>query len=93
MPVISDQWPGIEEFFIPGEEILLASTAKEVLGYLQELSDEDRQAMGQRARKRVLRSHTAGRRATELLDYIAGCENFRSKLPLSGGTHYGLCRL
>ncbi|ACM21590.1 glycosyltransferase, putative [Geotalea daltonii FRC-32] len=92
VPVISDQWPGIEEFFIPGEEILLASTAEEVLGYLRELSDEDRQAMGQRARKRVLRSHTAGRRATELLNYIAGCEQFRSKLPLSGGTHYGLCR-
>ncbi|WP_243371692.1 glycosyltransferase [Geotalea sp. SG265] len=93
VPVISDQWPGIEEFFIPGEEILLASTANEVLAYLQEISDEDRAAIGQRARKRALRSHSAVRRATELLNYIAGCENFRSKLPLSGGTHYGLCRL
>lgn len=73
VPVISDQWPGIEEFFTPGEEILLATTSRDVLGYLKELSDDDRHCIAQRAREKVLRCHSAGRRAAELHDYIAAC--------------------
>ena len=35
VPIISDWWPGLDSFFRPGEEILIARTADEVLGYLQ----------------------------------------------------------
>jgi len=73
VPVISDQWQGIEEFFVPGEEILLASSSADVLGYLQEFSEADRQAVGERARERVMLSHTAATRAVELEGYIEGC--------------------
>ena len=73
VPVISDQWPGIEQFFIPGKEILLAATSAEVLRYLREYSDADRTAIGERALERVLNSHTAARRAEELEGYLSAC--------------------
>ena len=73
VPVISDQWPGIDHFFIPGEEILLAATSAEVLHYLRDYSEADRRAIGERALARVLRSHTAACRAEELETYITAC--------------------
>src|SRR5690242_17647840 len=70
-PIISDYWPGLEDFFELGKEILTASSAKEVLVYLNEISEHDRRALGERARLRVLASHTAAQRALELESYVA----------------------
>ena len=69
VPIISDTWPGLETFFTPGEEIVLARTSEEVLKYL-ELSEVVRREIGARARSRVLREHTAARRAQELETYL-----------------------
>ncbi len=68
VPIISDRWPGLEEFFMPGEEILIADTPGDVLGFL-ELPAPTRRAMGARARQRVLAAHTAAHRAAELEGY------------------------
>jgi spore maturation protein CgeB len=65
-PIISDRWPGIESFFVPGREILLAEGPKEVLGFLTGISDQERSDIASRALKRVLRDHTSARRAQEL---------------------------
>ena len=65
-PVISDNWPGLGTFFRIGEEILTARTPGEVLQYLREIPEHERRALGQRARARVLREHTAAHRAEEL---------------------------
>jgi spore maturation protein CgeB len=65
-PIISDYWPGLETVLTPGQEILVASSTGEVLEYLRELGDAERQALGQRARRRVLAGHTAAHRAAEL---------------------------
>ena len=75
-PVISDRWPGLEELLQPGREILLARTAEEVLGYLREMPEDERRLIGQRARERVLRQHTAAHRAVELVGLLraAGAE-------------------
>jgi len=70
VPVISDRWKGIEEFFVPGEEILLAGGAGEVLRYLREFPEDERLALGQRARARTLAAHTAAHRARELEGYL-----------------------
>jgi len=67
-PIISDSWPGLETFFAIGEEILTARTAGDVLHYLQ-IPEEERRALGQRARARVLAEHTAAHRAEELEGY------------------------
>lgn len=71
-PIISDYWDGLDAFFTPGEEILIARSSADVLGFLRDLSDEDRCAIGEGARTRVLAEHTAAHRAAELEGYA--CE-------------------
>lgn len=71
VPVISDYWEGLETFFVPGEEILISRSADDTLAYLRELPDEERRALGARARRRVLEAHTAARRAEELEGYLS----------------------
>ena len=63
--MISDWWAGLDEFFKPGEEILIAANATEVKEILGSVSEEEAAALGQRARERVLAAHTADRRAEE----------------------------
>jgi spore maturation protein CgeB len=70
VPIIGDHWTGIEEFFEPGREILLAETPAEVLDYLKHMQEPERQAIARRARRRVLDKHTALERAQELEGYF-----------------------
>jgi len=70
VPIISDVWPGLDTLFIPGEEILLADSSAEVLAYLHDLPDREREALGRRARQRILRNHTSRQRARELVRYV-----------------------
>src|SRR5260370_18987851 len=44
--VITDPWSGIEEFFQPGREILVASSAEEVVRHLRKISREDSLSIG-----------------------------------------------
>jgi spore maturation protein CgeB len=69
VPVLSDEWPGLAEFFEPGREILVARSTEEALCILREFPDRERIAMGQRARERVLAHHTAAHRAEALERY------------------------
>ncbi len=69
-PIISDEWPGLEEFFVPGEEILVASSTEQVNELLRELPEGDRETIGGKARRRVLAEHSAARRAEELEGYV-----------------------
>jgi spore maturation protein CgeB len=71
-PIISDWWEGLDTFFTIGEEILVSDGPGQSLQYLRELSDEERRAIGARARARVLSSHTAAHRAEELEGYLKG---------------------
>ncbi|HWL53694.1 MAG TPA: glycosyltransferase [Chthoniobacteraceae bacterium] len=66
IPIISDRWEGLGEFFEIGREILVADSCAEVFAILHELAEEERLAIGRRARARVLREHTAAHRATGL---------------------------
>jgi spore maturation protein CgeB len=69
-PIISDDWPGLSSLLAPGREILLASTAQQVLEYLRDLPDAERVQIGVAGRERVLRSHTSRHRAIELEQYV-----------------------
>ena len=69
VPIISDAWEGLDTFFRPGLEILVSRDARETLSYLRELPESERQAVGQRARARVLAEHTAAHRARTLERY------------------------
>ncbi len=65
-PIVSDSWPGLDEFFTPGEEILIAKNSREVVDILRKISPDEARQIGERARKRVLAEHTAAHRAAEL---------------------------
>lgn len=69
-PIISDVWPGLDELFTPGSEILLAHRTGDTLAYLRDMANEERAAIGARARQRVLAEHTAAHRAAELEAYV-----------------------
>ncbi len=64
--MISDRWPGIDRFFTPGREILLPESTDEVEAILRGTHPDDRRAIGEAARARVLAEHTAEHRAEEL---------------------------
>ncbi|HEX2190492.1 MAG TPA: glycosyltransferase [Longimicrobiaceae bacterium] len=66
---VTDAWEGIEEFFAPGEEILVARDAEEVARRVRETDDAAARRIGEAGRRRALRDHTYGQRA-RLLDGI-----------------------
>lgn len=71
VPIISDAWPGLDELFEPDTEILIARDATDVLHWLRDTPEEQRCAIGEAARRRVLAEHTAAHRAQTLERYIA----------------------
>jgi len=68
-PVVSDTWEGMEQFFEPGREILVASSARDVVNAI-ELGDQELRQIGRAARERVFRAHTADHRAGEFLELV-----------------------
>lgn len=70
VPVISDSWTGLDDFFRVGEEILVAQSPGEVLDCLKNMDDDRRREMGERARRRVLSAHTAEHRAERLATWV-----------------------
>jgi spore maturation protein CgeB len=68
-PIISDWWEGLEAFFVPGKEILIARSARDTAEYLHDVPEAERRAIGTRARAAVLARHTAAHRAEELEHY------------------------
>jgi len=61
--LITDYWVGIENFFEPGREILVARDGCEVAEYVSSLSAERARSIGLAAYKKVLAEHTYARRA------------------------------
>ena len=64
--VVTDAWAGVDAFFEPDAEILVASSAEEIVGHLRTISPEAAAAIGQAARGRVLRDHDYASRAALL---------------------------
>ncbi|HEV2060751.1 MAG TPA: glycosyltransferase [Solirubrobacteraceae bacterium] len=71
VPVISDAWAGLDTFFVPDEEIVIARGSEDVLRTLAVTGEGERHAMGRRARERVLAEHTAEHRAGEFEQHVA----------------------
>jgi spore maturation protein CgeB len=66
VPVISDRWDGLSELFDEGSEIVIADSGDDVVRALCSVGEEERRAIGARARRRVLAEHTAARRVAQL---------------------------
>jgi spore maturation protein CgeB len=71
VPIVSDDWEGLDAFFTPGAEILVADVEADTLRFL-ELGDAELARLARAARERVLADHTAARRAGELLALLEG---------------------
>ena len=71
VPAISDWWEGLDTFFEPGSEILVAASAAEVVRTLDDVSYAEARELGAAARRRVLAEHTPERRAEELEAHVA----------------------
>jgi len=63
--IISDNWAGLEEFFVPGREILLPQSGDDVCRYLSDTDASELRPIGRAAQERVLTSHTNDVRAQE----------------------------
>jgi spore maturation protein CgeB len=61
--LITDAWAGVEMFFEPGRELLVAASAEDVVRHLRAVSVTDAAEIGKRARARVARDHTYASRA------------------------------
>jgi spore maturation protein CgeB len=69
-PIISDRAPGLDTFFIPDREIIVVDGPEQVLSCLTRYSESQRRALAERALARVLKEHTAARRASTLENYV-----------------------
>lgn len=63
--IVTDRWSGLEEFFAPGAEIVVADGPGDVTRALR-MDPGKAAAIGAAARRRALAEHTAKRRAEEL---------------------------
>jgi spore maturation protein CgeB len=64
--VITDAWQGIDQFFKPGNEILVAACAEEIVKYLRRVSTREAVDIGERMHERALRDHAYSSRARQV---------------------------
>jgi spore maturation protein CgeB len=73
-PLLSDVWPGLEDFFTPGGDILAAHGPDDTLAAL-DCDDAELARIGSAARERTLTEHTSARRAAELIAALAPAQH------------------
>lgn len=68
-PIISDPWPGLDDFLPEGEGLIVARSTQDVVSALNGLDEKRRNAMADLSRQRVLQGHTGRMRACELAEH------------------------
>jgi spore maturation protein CgeB len=68
--IVTDAWPGLEDFFAPGREILVARSTSDSMHWLRDLPERERRSIADRGRARALAEHTAAHRAEALERYV-----------------------
>jgi len=68
--IASDNWPGLDEFFEPGKEILLPTGTEDVVRYISDYGEGELREIGERAQVRVLAEHTNQKRAEQFETYV-----------------------
>jgi len=79
-PILSDEWEGLDYFFEPGREILVARTTGHVMDALA-MDDAALRRIANAGRERALANHTAARRALELENILEAAVS----LPVEAG--------
>jgi spore maturation protein CgeB len=70
--LITDAWEGLELFFDPGSEVLVAHDGAEVAEHMRRLDGKTARAIGRAAYRRVLAEHTYAHRAAQLEGVLQG---------------------
>jgi len=68
-PILSDAWEGLEKFFEPEREILLARHTDDTISALR-MADDELERIGRRARERTIAEHSATARAQQLEEIL-----------------------
>lgn len=72
--LITDAWEGVEVFFEPGTELLVAHSGDEVAEHVRTLEASRAREIGHAAFRRVLSEHTYAHRAAQLDTVLEGCK-------------------
>jgi spore maturation protein CgeB len=72
--VLSDEWCGLDDFYTPGQQILVAHSADDTLAAL-DMTDAELQQIGRAARERTLDEHTSYHRALSLIKHLEELES------------------
>ena len=71
--MLCDEWPGIEEFFEPGKEIIVIDSPEEVVAAIALHDEAARRKIGQAFHARALRDHTYAQRANNAEQAFREC--------------------
>lgn len=63
--LLTDDWPGVDCFLRPGEEVLVVRDSADVVECVRSVGAEQARAIGRRARRRMLADHSYARRAAQ----------------------------
>jgi spore maturation protein CgeB len=64
--LLTDAWDGIEQFFEPNEQILVAKNSEKVAEILRSITPSRARLIGQAAYQRAIRDHTYDQRVKQL---------------------------
>ena len=77
--LLCDDWPGIEDCFAPGAEILVVRMAQDVVDALATYDDSARRKIGEAFHARALRDHTYAQRALQAEQAFENCLQQRAE--------------
>ena len=66
VPVLSDDWEGLEHFFRAGSEIIIARSTEEAVNAVRDMPREQLERIGSAAREHALDEHTSEHRVLDL---------------------------
>lgn len=69
--LITDRWEGIETFFVPGQEILVADGPEQIVSYLRTIPAAEARSIGNAMRARALREHLYAQRAQQAMAILS----------------------
>ena len=80
--LITDRWSGLEDFFLPGRDLLVADSGEDVMSAL-DLDESQLAKIASAGRDRVLSEHTADRRAMDFEGVLAGLQREETPATMS----------
>jgi spore maturation protein CgeB len=79
VPILTDSWEGLDAFFEPDREIVVARTTEEAVAAL-DLDDAELRRIAEASRERTLEEHTSDRRAAQFEALLAEIDREQSRL-------------